>query len=292
MIDQIHEGSAGAATAPTWLGVLARRLRRRPGTAVAVGFLVLLVVTALVAPIVLDPNAFTAGQRLKGPSSAHWFGTDNFGRDMLARTLYGARASLTVGLITTAIAAAVGTTLGILASMFRWVDMVVMRIVDGIMSFPIIVLALALTAIMGGGLSTVIIALVIVFGPSMTRVVRSAALVVSGLPMIDAAKAVGASNTRIFARYVLPHCLTPITVQGAIVFTQSVLVESALSFIGAGLPPDVPSWGAELSDSRGYLSVAPWMWAFPGAALVLTILALNTVIDTVRDALDPRHGGH
>jgi peptide/nickel transport system permease protein len=282
--------AVGVSTTPARSGAVLRTLRRRPGTALALAFLLVLVVTSVVAPLFLHPNAFEAAKRLKGPSASHWFGTDNFGRDVLARTLFGARASLTVGAVTMAITAVAGTALGILASMVRWVDMIVMRIVDGIMSFPIIVLALALTAIMGGGLTTVIIALVVVFGPGMTRVVRGAALVVAGLPMIDAAKAVGASRGRIFMRYVLPHCLTPITVQAAIVFTQSVLVESALSFIGAGLPPDVPSWGSALSDARSYLMGAPWMWAFPGGALVLTILALNTVIDTVRDTLDPRGG--
>jgi peptide/nickel transport system permease protein len=268
-----------------------RRLLRRPGATAAAVFLVLMIVLGVAAPLLVgDPNAFIAADRLKPPTVAHIFGTDNFGRDVFARTVFGAQASLTVGFVTAAITTVLGTAIGILASMFRPVDAVVMRIVDGVMSFPVIVLALSMTAILGPGLATVVLALVIVFFPSVTRIVRSTALVVSELPMIDAARAVGAGNLRIFFRYVLPQCATPVLVQAAIIFTQAVLVESALSFIGAGLPPDVPSWGSSLSEARSYLGTAWWMWGFPGLALVLTVLSMNVVIDGVRDILDPRAG--
>lgn len=268
------------------------RLIRRPVAMIALALLVTMAGAALLAPAIAgDPNAFVASQRLLPPDPAHLFGTDNLGRDVFSRTVFGAQSSLTVGIVTAAITMVIGVTVGILASMFRWVDAIVMRIVDGVMSFPVIVLALSMTAILGAGLGTVIIALVIVFFPGMTRVVRSSALVASELPMVDAARAVGAGSARIFWRYVLPQCTTPVLVQTAITFTTAVLVESALSFIGAGLPPNVASWGASLSEARGYLTTAPWMWGFPGLALVLTVLAMNLVIDAVRDILDPRAGG-
>jgi peptide/nickel transport system permease protein len=269
-----------------------RRLLRRPVAVAALVVLIVMAGAALLAPVIAgDPNAFVALERLKPPSLQHVFGTDNLGRDVYSRTVYGAQSSLTVGLVTAVITTVVGSILGILAGMFRWFDAVVMRIVDGVMSFPIIVLALAMTAILGPGLGTVILAMVIVFVPGMTRVVRSSALVASELPMVDAARAIGAGSTRVFLRYILPQCTTPVLVQAAITFTTAVLVESALSFIGAGLPPNVPSWGASLSEARNYLTTAPWMWGFPGLALVLTVLAMNLVIDNVRDILDPRAGG-
>jgi peptide/nickel transport system permease protein len=269
-----------------------RRLLRRPTAVAALAVLIAMAGAALLAPAIAgDPNAFVATDRLRPPSLQHIFGTDNVGRDVYARTVYGAQSSLTVGLVAAIITTVVGSVLGILAGMFRWFDAVVMRIVDGVMSFPIIVLALAMTAILGPGLGTVILAMAIVFVPGMTRVVRSSALVASELPMVDAARAIGAGTTRVFLRYILPQCTTPVLVQAAITFTTAVLVESALSFIGAGLPPNVPSWGASLSEARSYLTTAPWMWGFPGLALVLTVLAMNLLIDHVRDILDPRAGG-
>lgn len=269
-----------------------RRVLRRPVAVAALAVLVAMTGAALLAPVIAgDPNAFVAADRLSPPSAAHLFGTDNLGRDVFARTVFGAQSSLTVGIVTALVTTVIGSAIGILAGMFRWVDAVIMRIVDGVMSFPIIVLALAMTAILGPGLGTVILAMTIVFVPGMTRVVRSTALVAGELPMIDAARAIGAGTGRIFLRYILPQCTTPVLVQAAITFTTAVLVESALSFIGAGLPPDVPSWGASLSEARSYLTTAPWMWGFPGLALILTVLAMNIVIDNVRDILDPRAGG-
>lgn len=268
------------------------RLLKRPTALAALVFLVLMAGAALVAPAIAgDPNAFSASERLMPPSAAHIFGTDNLGRDVFSRAVVGARASLTVGAVTAVITMIVGVVVGILASMFRWIDMIVMRVVDGVMSFPIIVLALSMIAILGSGLATVITALVIVFFPAMARVVRSSALVAVQLPMVDTARAVGAGSGRIFWRYILPQCTTPVLVQSAITFTTAVLVESALSFIGAGLPPNVSSWGASLSEARSYLETAPWMWGFPGLALVLTVLSMNVVIDEVRDIFDPRTGG-
>ncbi|MFG1922018.1 ABC transporter permease [Cryptosporangium sp. NPDC048952] len=270
-------------------GVLRRVLRRR-GAAVAAGLFVVIVLVAAIGPLVAgDPNAFDALARLQPPSPGHPFGTDNLGRDVAVRVLYGGQASLLVGASVSASSVAIGALIGVAAALFHPVDLVVMRIVDGIMSFPVIVLALSMVAILGAGLGTVITALTIVLVPSVARIVRGRALVVSRLPMIDAARMVGAGRWRIMTRYVLAHCVTPVLVQAAVVFTTAVLIESALSFIGAGLPPDVPSWGASLAESRNYLQSAWWMWLFPGLALLATVLCANVVIDAVRDVLDP-HG--
>lgn len=286
--DTVEQEAAHVVAPPRVL----TRLLRRPAAVCALVILIVMAGASLLAPAITgDPNAFVATDRLKPPSLPQLFGTDNLGRDVYSRTVYGAQASLTAGILTALITTALGVVIGVLAGMFRWFDAIVMRIVDGVMSFPIIVLALSMTAILGPGLGTVILAMVIVFVPGMTRVVRSTALVASGLPMVDAARAIGAGGARIFWKYVLPQCSTPILVQAAITFTAAVLVESALSFIGAGLPPDVPSWGASLSEARNYLTTAPWMWGFPGLALILTVLSMNILIDNVRDIMDPRAGG-
>ncbi|MFC8845897.1 MULTISPECIES: ABC transporter permease [unclassified Micromonospora] len=291
MTTHLDTPSQGAVAEPTVgphrYGAL-RQALRRPSILVAVSLFALVVATALVGPMVAgDPNAFDALQRLRAPGPGHPFGTDNLGRDVATRVLYGGRASLTVGFAVGLLSVTVGALVGIAAAMFRPVDLIVMRVVDGIMSFPVIVLALSMMAILGPGLNTVVTSLTIVLVPSVARVVRGRALVVSQLPMIDAARMVGAGRWRIMRTYVLPHCLTPVLVQAAIVFTTAVLIESALSFIGAGLPPDVPSWGASLAESRNYLQTAWWMWLFPGLALLLTVLSANVVIDGVRDILDP-----
>ncbi|GAA4491719.1 ABC transporter permease [Microbacterium panaciterrae] len=283
----VSAAGATATKAPP-RGLWARLIRRR-GAAAAIVILAALVVAAALGPLLVsDPNAFSGAARLKPPSGEHWFGTDNYGRDVFARVVVGARSSLAVGVISGLGATILGTVIAVLASTYRWFDLVVMRVVDGVMSFPVLVLALAMVAILGPGLITVNICLVIVLFPGVTRVVRSTSLVVAELPMMDAARAAGAGRGRILWRYVLPACLTPILVQGAIAFTVAILVESALSFIGAGLPPDVPSWGASLAASRSYLSTAWWMWVFPGAALIGTVLATNVLIDDIRDLLDPR----
>ena len=269
-------------------GLLREALRHRT-IVVAGSVFVIVTLAAFIGPhFVGDPNRFSALDRLHGPSATHLFGTDNLGRDIAVRVLYGGRASLTVGFLVGALSVLIGALVGIAASMYRAVDLVVMRVVDGIMSFPIIVLALSLMAIFGPGIGTVVLALVIVMVPSVARVVRGRALVVSRLPMIDAARIAGAGRWRILLTYVLPHCLTPVMIQAGVVFTTAVLVESSLSFIGAGLPPDVPSWGASLAESRNYLQTAWWMWLFPGLALLVTVLSANIVIDGIRQILDPR----
>ena len=251
---------------------------------------VLLVV--LLSPwIIGDPNAITGLDRLKGPSATHWFGTDNFGRDVFARVFAGGRASMFIGLMTALIAVSLGTAVALVCSFFRIADLIIMRIVDGIMAFPVIILALSMLAIIGPGVKTIVLCLAVVMLPGVTRIVRSTALVVAELPMVDSARVLGANNWRILTKYLLPSCMTPIVIQSGIVFTVAILIESGLSFIGAGLPADVPSWGDSLATSRNYLDTAWWLWVFPGAMLITVVLAVNTVVDALRDAFDPREAG-
>lgn len=267
-----------------------RRVFTRPSVIVASSVFAAVVLLAVLSPWILpDPAAIDGDHRLQPPQSGLWFGGDNFGRDVLARVVAGARSSLLVGVLTAVLAVLVGTSIALLSSMFRRVDLILMRIVDGIMAFPVIVLALSMLAILGPGLKTIIVCLVIVMSPGVTRVVRSTALVVAELPMIESARVLGASNLRILVKYILPSCVTPILIQSGIIFTVAIIIESGLSFIGAGLPPDVPSWGDSLATSRNYLDTAWWLWVFPGAALVIVVFAVNTIIDAMRDAFDPRN---
>ena len=269
-----------------------QQIAKRPSVIAAAAVLAIIVMLALAAPWILaDPAAIDGANRLQPPRSGLWFGGDNFGRDVLARVVAGARSSLLVGAITALLAVGIGTTIALLSSMFRRVDLLLMRLIDGIMAFPVIVLALSMLAILGPGLQTIIVCLVIVMSPGVTRVVRSTALVVAELPMIESARVLGASHLRILFKYILPSCVTPILIQSGIIFTVAIIIESGLSFIGAGLPPDVPSWGDSLATSRNYLDTAWWLWVFPGMALVTVVFAVNTIIDAMRDAFDPRNAG-
>ncbi len=266
-----------------------KRLFQRKAAIVASITLATIAVLAILSPwVIADPNAIVGTDRLLPPSEIYWFGTDNFGRDNFARVVVGAKSSMFVGAVTALVATAIGTFVAILSSMFSKLDLVLMRLVDGIMGFPILVLALSMLAILGPGIQTVVLCLIIVMFPGVTRIVRSTALVIAESPMIESAKAVGASNLRIMRKYILPACVTPILIQAAIIFTVAIIVESGLSFIGAGLPPEVPSWGDSLATARNYLDTAWWLWLFPGAALVAVVLSVNLIVDALRDIFDPR----
>lgn len=266
-----------------------RRAFAKPSVRVATAVLAIAFLAAVLSPwIVADPNSIVGADRLKPPSGKHWFGADNFGRDVFARVVVGGRSSMLVGTLTAAIALLVGTVVALVGSFYRKADLILMRFVDGIMAFPVVVLALSMLAILGPGLKTIVLCLGFVMFPGAARIIRSTALVVSELPMIESARVLGASNFRILRKYLLPACLTPIVIQAGIIFTVAIIVESALSFIGAGLPPDVPSWGESLATARNYLDTAWWLWVFPGLALVTVVLAVNTIVDALRDAFDPR----
>ncbi|SNZ14699.1 peptide/nickel transport system permease protein [Terribacillus aidingensis] len=235
----------------------------------------------------LSPVAIDAEQRLLAPSAAHWFGTDDFGRDIFARVVVAARVSLAVGVIVAIIATVVGTLIGLISGYFRKTDFILMRIVDGFLAFPALLLALALVAALGGSITNIVIALTIAFFPVMSRVVRSAVLQIKNAQYIEAAKTTGTNNFVIIFRYVLPNVLSPIIVQSTFIFAKAILAEAALSFLGVGVNPSTPTWGNMLQESQIYITIAPWFSIFPGVAIVITVLSLNILGDGLRDAFDP-----
>jgi peptide/nickel transport system permease protein len=273
-------------------GPLRRLLRNRTAVA-AMTVLVLLIAVALAAPWLTNaqPLRISPGIRLKPPRLQNWFGTDHLGRDMLALVLFGARTSFPVGGLVTISAVSVAVVLGLIAGFYRRVDMVLMRLVDGLMAFPSIVLATAAAGYLGPSVTTVIVALSIVLVAPVVRVVRGQILVLRELPMIEAARAVGVPDRRILIRYLLPAIMSPLLVQASFIFSAAVLGEAALSFVGLGVGARDVSWGSALSEARNYIQNAWWIVVFPGAALVLTILSLNLLGDALRDSLDPRLAG-
>lgn len=264
--------------------------RQSPIGAAGVALFGVLIVLAVFAPWISGQDPLTAvpSERLLAPSPEHPFGTDDLGRDVFSRVLHGGRASLAVGALIVLLAVGGGALIGLLAGYFRWVDAIIMRFVDGLMSFPGLVLAIALIGVLGTGIVPVVIALTLVYAPRVTRIVRGSALTLKGHPMVEAAKQVGASNLYVIFRHVAPHCLSPIIVQGSFIFAYAVLGEAALSFLGVGVPPSIPTWGNVLTEARSYLSQAWWMAVFPGIFIILSVLALNLVGDELRDYFDPK----
>ncbi len=234
-----------------------------------------------------SPAAISPEDRLTGPSSVHWFGTDDFGRDVFSRTVVAARVSLSVGVIVAVFATLIGTALGLVSGYFRKVDFVLMRIIDGFLAFPALILALALVAALGGSMSNIIIALTLAFFPVMARVVRSATMQVKNQSYIEAARTTGSSHAVIILKYILPNVLSPIIVQSTFVFAKAILAEAALSFLGVGVNPSTPTWGNMLQEAQIYLTIAPWYSIFPGLAIVVTVLALNLLGDGLRDSFNP-----
>ncbi|PAF34433.1 peptide ABC transporter permease [Terribacillus saccharophilus] len=235
----------------------------------------------------VSPAAIDANQRLLAPSGTHWFGTDDFGRDIFARVIVAARVSLAVGVIVAVVATVIGTLLGLVSGYFRKTDFILMRIVDGFLAFPALLLALALVAALGGSITNIVIALTIAFFPVMARVVRSAVLQIKNAQYIEAARTTGTNNVVIIFRYILPNVLSPIIVQSTFIFAKAILAEAALSFLGVGVNPSTPTWGNMLQESQIYITIAPWFSIFPGIAIVITVLSLNILGDGLRDAFDP-----
>jgi peptide/nickel transport system permease protein len=273
-----------------WYSRLAQVTTRYKG--IPVGGLVLLavIVVALAAPLLtgIEPTALNPRGRLSPPSAQHLFGTDNFGRDVFSRTVWGARLSLEIGFLVSALTVLLGTVVGLTAGYFRRLDTPIMRLMDSMMAFPGIVLAIGLMAALGASKFNVITALTVVYTPRMARVVRSIVLSIREMQFVEAAQAQGTSSPRILLRHILPNCLSPLIVQGTFIFAEAVLGEASLSFLGAGTPPYIPSWGNMLGEARAYLRDAPWTMLFPGLSLTLTVLALNLLGDGIRDVLDPR----
>jgi peptide/nickel transport system permease protein len=276
-------------TAPA-AGKRRARLTILPLVMVGGSLLLIVVFVAVAAPLLtgFDPQAVAPEQRLSPPGGLHLAGTDNFGRDLFSRTVFGARVSLVVGSLVALLSTGVGTLLGLIAGYYPRIDRILMRLMDSLMAFPAVVLAVAIMAAVGPQVSNVIIALTVVYMPRIARLVRSVVLVVRQMQYIEAARSVGLQDARILGRHVLPNCLSVLTVQSTFIFAEAVLAEAALSFLGVGTPPYIPSWGIILGEARTYIRDAPWMMLLPGLALSITVLGLNLMGDGLRDLLDPR----
>ncbi|HEU4368278.1 MAG TPA: ABC transporter permease [Methylomirabilota bacterium] len=283
-----HPETTGRPGTPRWLVLLTRRKTTLVG---AVIMAVMLAVGVLASVIGGDPAHMDVAGRLAAPSRAHWFGTDDVGRDVWSRVVYGARLSLLVGVAVVGLSFLVGMVCGLVAGYYRSLDNVVMRVMDGLMAFPAIVLAIALMAALGPSVINVIAAIAVVYSPRVARVVRGSVLVIRETSYVEAARALGVSDVVLIGRHILPNCLSPVIVQASFVFAAAVLTEAALSFLGVGVPPYVPSWGVILAEGRLYIQQAPWLVLYPGAAIMLTIFGLNLFGDGLRDLLDPKIRG-
>ena len=264
-------------------------MRRNPTIVVGGAILLFFIIVALLAPwIAGDPLAFEPLNRLKRPSAEFWFGTDQLGRDVFSRVVYGTRISLIVGASVAVVATLIGVVIGVLCGYYRRVDEIVMRMMDGLMAIPAILLAVALITLMKASLLIVIVAISIPEIPRVVRLVRSVVLTVRALPYIEAAVSSGTRGLLIMRRHILPSTIAPLVVQATYVASAAVLIEAGLSFLGAGTPPEIPSWGNVIAGGRAFFQLAPWIIFFPGLMLALAVLAINLVGDGLRDSLDPR----
>ena len=269
--------------------IAAEFVRRHPTIVVGATLLLLVILAAIMAPYVTrDPILLEPINRLKPPSAEFWMGTDSLGRDIFARTVHGARISLLVGLTVAIVSVFSGLVIGLLAGYFNRVDAVVMRVMDGVMAVPAILLAIALVALLGASVKVVIIAIAIPEIPRVTRLVRSVVLSVRDLPYVEAARSNGTRVAKLLRRHILPSTAAPLIVQGTFICASAILTEAGLSFLGAGTPPEIPTWGNMIASSRLYLQIAPWTIFAPGICLALVVLAVNLLGDGLRDRLDPR----
>jgi peptide/nickel transport system permease protein len=267
-----------------------RALRRHPTLVAGAVCLVFIALSAFGAHLwgTSDPQALHPIARLRAPSSEQWFGTDQYGRDIYSRTLYGGRISLLVGATVGLASLAFGVSIGLVGGYYRRVDAVVMRVMDGLMAIPAILLALALMALMRASVQNVILALTVPEIPRVVRLVRASVLSLREQTMVEGARAIGARTPRILLRYVLPALVAPLIVQGTYICASAILFEAYLSFLGAGTPPIIPSWGNIMAEGRAYVQRAFWIILFPGAFLAATVLAVNLVGDGLRDLLKVR----
>ena len=269
---------------------LKEALRRHPTAIVGAVVLGLLVLVALVAPWLgtTNPEAVAPLQRLKPPSETHWFGTDMLGRDVYSRVVYGTRVSLAVGVAVALVSTVLGLAIGLVTGFVRALDAVVMRIMDGLMSIPSVLLAIALIALTRASIGNVIAAITLAEVPRVVRLVRSLVLTLREQPFVEAAVASGTPLPKILVRHVLPNTMAPLLVQATYVCASAMITEAILSFIGAGTPPNIPSWGNIMAEARSLFQIAGYLILFPGICLSLTVLAVNLLGDGLRDALDPR----
>jgi len=271
----------------------ARLVRQMQGNSLAylgVLILVLITIAAVAAPLLAtaDPQAINPIRRLRPPSAQHWFGTDHLGRDLWSRAVYGARISLVVGVAVTTICVSIGLLVGLVAGYWRIADAIIMRVVDGLMAIPAILLAVALMALTRASLGNVIFAIAVTETPRVIRLVRSLVLSLREATYVQAAITSGTPVSNILLRHILPSTVGPLVVQATYVFAAAILIEAALSFLGAGVPSNIPSWGNIISEGRSFFLLAWWVVLVPGVLLSITVLAVNVLGDGMRDALDPR----
>jgi peptide/nickel transport system permease protein len=274
---------------PTWRN-FREALRRHP-TAIAGGIvLLLMILAAVLAPwlATVDPEAVAPVKRLKPPGEEWWFGTDMMGRDVYSRVVYGARVSLTVGISVALLTTLFGIAIGLATGFVRWMDAIVMRVMDGLMSIPPVLLAIALMALTRASIQNVIVAITLAETPRVVRLVRSLVLTLREEPYVQAAVAAGTTLPRTLWRHILPNIMAPLLVQATYVCASAMITEAILSFIGAGTPPNIPSWGNIMAEGRSMFGLANYLIFFPGVCLSLTVLAVNLMGDGLRDALDPR----
>lgn len=270
-----------------------RMLKKNKMALVGLGILIILVLLALFADVIADYDTVVIKQnlanRLKGPSAEHWLGTDEFGRDIFARLVHGARVSLKVGVIAVGISIILGGILGALAGFYGGrIDNIIMRVMDIFLAVPSILLAIAIVSALGPNIINLMVAISISSVPSYARIVRASVLSIRDQEFVEAARAIGANNARIIFRHIIPNSLAPVIVQGTLGVASAILSTAGLSFIGLGIQPPAPEWGSMLSGGRQYLRYAWWVTTFPGVAIMITILSLNLLGDGLRDALDPR----
>lgn len=267
-----------------------KSLRNNKPALISAAILIIIVLLAILAPWVAphDPRFIDPSIRLQEPSSGHRFGTDDFGRDVLSRVIYGTRASLPIGIGVTVLAAAIGSALGLISGYYDRFDSPIMRVMDGLMSFPSILLAIAIVAARGASSANVFIALTVVYVPIVARLVRGTTLVLRRQQFVESARSIGLRDHIILFRYVFLNSLSPLIVQCTFVIAFAIISEASLSFLGVGVPPETPSWGNMMRDGQKFIQSAWWMAMCPGIALFVTVLSLNLLGDGLRDALDPR----
>ena len=263
--------------------------RRNPTVMISSSVLLFMLFVAIFAPyIATDPMELYPWDRLKPPSGDHWFGTDHLGRDAFARTVYGTRISLSVGLIVALASSGFGLTIGLLAGYIRMVDTIVMRVMDGLMAIPSILFAIALVSLLGGSVQNVIIAITVPEIPRVVRLVRAIVLSIREMPYVEAAIASGTRLPGILIKHILPNTFAPLMVQATYICGSAVILEALLSFLGAGTPPEIPSWGNMIAEGRVYFQFKSWLILFPGICLAIMVLTVNILGDGLRDTLDPR----
>ncbi|MCW5720105.1 MAG: ABC transporter permease [Devosia sp.] len=269
---------------------LLMKMMSRPTAMAGLVVIVAMIALSLLAPLIspYDPAQLAVRNRLLPPSWQHLFGTDDLGRDIFTRVLYSGRTSIAVGFAVVIFASIIGVFLGLIAGFFRKADAPVSRLIDAMMAFPDILLAIALVAALGASATNVVIALGVVYAPRLARVVRASTLVIRELPYVEAARALGVPTPVTLVRHVLRNVTSPLLVQATFIFANAILAEAGLSFLGVGISPDIPTWGTMISVGRQYMEQAPWIMWFPGGAIILAVLSLQLVGDGLRDFLDPR----